>query len=106
MQPLVAGPRPSVDLQARGVKSRISSADGDAMPLTVPPRRILAAVAAPLLLAIALLGTPTASHAASPPCAATTVPCRLNPPAAAHAATPLPPHRQLPPPALAPPAHS
>src|SRR4051795_4583949 len=73
MQPFVAGPRPSVDLQARGVKSRISSADGDAMPLTVPPRRILAAVAAPLLLAIALLGPPTASHAASPPCAATTV---------------------------------
>src|SRR3954468_1483794 len=67
MQPFVAGSRPSVDLQPRGVKSRISSADGDAMPLTVPPRRILAAVAAPLLLAIALLGTPPASHAASPP---------------------------------------
>src|SRR3954451_24785616 len=78
MQPFVADSRPSVDLQARGVKSRISSADGDAMPLTVPPRRILAAVAAPLLLAIAVLGTPTASYAASPPCAATTVRCLVN----------------------------
>src|SRR3954447_22408475 len=95
MQPFVADSRPSVDLQARGVKSRISSADGDAMPLTVPPRRILAAVAAPLLLAIALLGTPTASHAASPPCAATTVRCLVNAQRAAHGLTPLRPSRQL-----------
>src|SRR3954447_16226326 len=95
MQPFVAGPRPSVDLQARGVKSRISGADGDAMPLTVPPRRILAAVAAPLLVAIALLGTPTASHAASPPCAATTVRCLVNAQRAAHGLTPLRPSRQL-----------
>src|SRR3954447_3958367 len=91
MQPFVAGSRPSVDLQARGVKSRISSADGDAMPLTVPPRRILAAVAAPLLLAIAVLGTPTASYAASPPCAATTVRGLLTPPRTAHPPAHAPP---------------
>src|SRR3954447_16789020 len=109
MQPFVADSRPSVDLQARGVKSRISSADGDAMPLTVSPRRILAAVAAPLLVAIALLGTPTASHAASPPRAATTVAagqapaatvetavrCLVNAQRAAHGLTPLRPSRQL-----------
>src|ERR671920_1416739 len=73
MQPFVAGSKPPVDLCARGVKAGISSADGKRMPLTVPPRRLLAAVAAPLLLAIAALGTPTASYAASPPCADTTV---------------------------------
>src|SRR3954454_15014338 len=95
MQPFVAGSRPSVDLQARGVKSRISSADGDAMPLTVFPRRLLAAVATPLLLAIALLGTPTASYAASPPCAATTVRCLVNAQRAAHRLAPLRPSRQL-----------
>src|SRR3954470_4010307 len=109
MQPFVADSRPSVDLQARGVKSRISSADGDAMPLTVSPRRILAAVAAPLLVAIALLGTPTASHAASPPCAATAVAagqapaatvgravrCLVNAQRAAHGLAPLRPSRQL-----------
>jgi uncharacterized protein YkwD len=65
------------------------------MPLTVPPRRILAAVAAPLLLAIAVLGTPTASYAASPPCAATTVRCLVNAQRAAHGLAPLRPSRQL-----------
>jgi len=65
------------------------------MPLTVPPRRILAAVAAPLLLAIAVLGTPTASYAASPPCAATTVRCLVNAQRAAHGLAPLRPSREL-----------
>jgi uncharacterized protein YkwD len=79
------------------------------MPLTVPPRRILAAVAAPLLLAIAVLGTPTASYAASPPCAATTVAagqapaatvesavrCLVNAQRAAHRLAPLRSSRQL-----------
>jgi uncharacterized protein YkwD len=79
------------------------------MPTTVPPRRILAAVAAPLLLAIAALGTPTASYAASPPCAATTVAagqapaatvaravrCLVNGQRAAHGLAPLRPSRQL-----------
>lgn len=79
------------------------------MPTTVPPRRILTAVAAPLLLAIALLGTPTASYAASPPCAATTVAagqapaatversvrCLVNAQRAAHGLAPLRPSRQL-----------
>src|SRR5438552_113037 len=109
MEPFVAArARPSTCTQ-RGVKSRISSADGDAMPLTVSPRRILAAVAAPLLLAIALLGTPAASYAASPPCAATTVAagqapaatvetavrCLVNARRAAHGLAPLRPSRQL-----------
>jgi uncharacterized protein YkwD len=79
------------------------------MPITVPPRRILAAVAAPLLLAIAVLGTPTASYAASPPCAATTVAagqapaatvakavqCLVNAQRAAHGLRPLRANRQL-----------
>ena len=79
------------------------------MPLTVPPRRLLAAVAAPLLLAIAALGTPTASYAASPPCADTTVAagqapaatvakavrCLVNAQRADHGLTPLRPSRQL-----------
>src|SRR4051794_24462825 len=74
-----------------------------------PPRRILAAVAPPLLLAIAVLGTPTASYAASPPCAATTVAagqapaatvetavrCLVNAQRAAHGLAPLRPSRQL-----------
>ena len=79
------------------------------MPTTVPPRRILAAIAAPLLMAITALGTPTASHAASPPCAATTVAagqapattvgravrCLVNAQRAAHGLAPLRPSRQL-----------
>jgi uncharacterized protein YkwD len=65
------------------------------MPPTVPPRRILAAVAAPLLLAIALISTPTASYAASPPCAATTVRCLVNAQRAAHGLAPLRSSRQL-----------
>ena len=79
------------------------------MPLTVSPRRILTAVAAPLLLAIAALGTPTASYAASPPCAATTVAagqaptatvagavrCLVNAQRAAHGLAPLRSSRQL-----------
>lgn len=79
------------------------------MPLTVPPRRLLAGLAAPLLMAIALLGTPATSHAASPPCAATTVAageapaatvaravrCLVNAQRAAHGLAPLRPSRQL-----------
>jgi uncharacterized protein YkwD len=79
------------------------------MPPTVPPRRTLAAIAAPLLIAIAALGTPTASYAASPPCAATTVAagqapaatvakavrCLVNVQRAAHGLKPLKPSRQL-----------
>jgi uncharacterized protein YkwD len=79
------------------------------MPLTVPPRRLAAAVAAPLLMAIAALGTPTASHAASPPCAATTVAagqapaatvaravrCLVNDQRAAYGLAPLRPSREL-----------
>jgi uncharacterized protein YkwD len=79
------------------------------MPVPVPPRRILTAVATPLVLAIALLGTPTASYAASPPCAATTVAagdapaatversvrCLVNAQRAAHGLAPLRPSRQL-----------
>ena len=73
------------------------------------PRRILTAVAAPLLLAIAVLGTPTASYAASAPCAATTVAagqvpaatvatavrCLVNAQRAAHGLAPLHASRQL-----------
>src|SRR4051794_19229966 len=100
---------PPVDLHARAIKSRICSADGKAMPLTVPSRRLLAAVAPPLLLAIAALGPPTASYAASPPCAATTVAagqapaatvetavrCLVNAQRAAHPLAPLRASRPL-----------
>jgi uncharacterized protein YkwD len=65
------------------------------MPLSVPPRRLIAAVAAPLLLTAAALGTPTASYAASPPCAATTVRCLVNAQRAARGLAPLKPSRQL-----------
>jgi uncharacterized protein YkwD len=79
------------------------------MPLTVPPRRLLAAVATPLVLAIAAFGTPTASYAASPPCAATTVAagqapaatvakavrCLVNAQRAAHGLAPLQASRAL-----------
>src|SRR3954471_19651456 len=74
-----------------------------------PPRRLLAAVATPLVLAIAALGTPTASYAASPPCAATTVAagqapaatvakavrCLVNAQRADHGLAPLRPSRPL-----------
>jgi hypothetical protein len=43
------------------------------MPLPVPPRRLGAAIVAPLHLAIAAPFTPTATDAASPPSAATTI---------------------------------
>jgi uncharacterized protein YkwD len=79
------------------------------MPLTVPPRRLLAAIASAFVVAIAALGTPTASHAASPPCAATTVAagqapaatvaravrCLVNAQRAAHRLAPLRPSRPL-----------
>jgi uncharacterized protein YkwD len=79
------------------------------MPLTVPPRQILAAVLIPLVVALAALSNPTASHAASPPCAATTVAaghapaatvekavrCLVNAQRAAHGLRPLRASRQL-----------
>src|SRR5690242_14939267 len=79
------------------------------MPRTVPPRQILAAILAPLLLVVAALSTPTASYAASAPCAATTVAageapaatvekavkCLVNVQRVAHGLRPLRTSRQL-----------
>jgi uncharacterized protein YkwD len=79
------------------------------MPLTVPPRRLFAAIAAAPLAAIAALLFAAPSHAASPPCAATTVAagqapaaivgravrCLVNARRAANGLAPLRPSRQL-----------
>jgi uncharacterized protein YkwD len=79
------------------------------MPLPVPPRRLFAAIAAAPLAAIVALLFAGPSHAASPPCAATTVAagqapaatvgrairCLVNAQRAAHRLAPLRPSREL-----------